>query len=137
MSTATWAWSAAASLLQRKKVRRAYIGLKMTATQPGGGRGPREGAFVEMVLPRSPAEDAGFEVEDHILEIDGRKVRHFDEVQTFVRSAKVGVHATLKVRRGDASHTLRVETADIRQLRDNQGQGAPRDGGQRRVIIMP
>lgn len=131
--------SASTSLLQRKKVPRAYIGLKMASSPLGGGRRPAEGAFVEMVLPRSPAEDAGFEVEDNILEMDGKKVRHFDEVQAFVRSAKVGANVTFKVKRDVATHTLRVQTADIRKLRENQGAGGrgSRNGGQHRVMIIP
>jgi len=110
--------SAIPSLLQRKKVPRAYLGLKMTATPPDSGKRQREGAFVDMVLPSSPAEQAGFKVDDHIVEIDGKKVRHFDEVQTFVRSAKVGAQVAFKVKRGEVTQALRVQTADIRHLRE-------------------
>lgn len=128
--------SAMTSLLQRKKVPRAYIGLKMTSTPPDSGQRERQGAFVEMVVPRSPAEKAGFQVDDQIVEVEGKKVRQFDEVQMFVRSAKVGTKATFKVKRGDTSHVLQVQTADIRQLREAQAEaskGSPKHG---RVIIM-
>lgn len=133
--------SAMTSLLQKKKVPRAYIGLKMTATSPSSSHRQREGegVFVEMVVPRSPAEKAGFEVDDQIMEIDGRKVRHFDEVQTLIRSARVGVQANFKVKRAETTHKLKVQTADIRQLRDAQAQAAKGRSpqGQRRVMVIP
>jgi len=114
--------SAMSSLLQRKKVPRPYIGLKMTTTSPNGNQRQRHARcpFVEMVVPNSPADKAGFEVDDQILEVDGRKVIHFDEVQTFVRAAKVGAQASFKIKRGENTQILSVQTADIRQLRDAQ-----------------
>lgn len=134
--------AAMASLLQRKKVPRPYVGIKMAATAPNGGDrrlGSTVGAFVDMVVPRSPAEKAGFEVGDQILEVDGKKVRHFEEVQAFVRSAKVGAQAQVKVKRGDSTQTLRVQMADIRQLRDAQSakNHSPQRHGQPRMLIMP
>lgn len=133
--------TAMASLLQRKKVPRAFVGIKMTATAPNGSdrRRGSTGAFVDMVVPRSPAEKAGFEVDDQILEVDGQKIRHFEDVQVFVRSAKVGVQATFKVKRGESTQTLRVLMADIRQLRDAQAANgrSPQRHGQPRVLLIP
>lgn len=125
--------SAMASLLQKKKVPRAYIGLKMTATPPSGSH--CEGAFVELVVPRSPAEKAGFEIDDVIVEIDGRKVCRFDEVQMFVRAAKVGAPVNFKVKRGETMQTLRAQTADIRRLREAQAANGRSPQGQHRVRI--
>jgi len=120
--------SALPSLLLGKKVPRSYLGIKM-GTAPGGRSA--EGAFVETVLDGSPAEHAGFQVDDQILEVNGRKVRHFEDVQTLVRSAQVGSKINFKVKRDKSSMvSLAVTAADIKKLR--QGSDGPR-----RVIVLP
>jgi len=122
--------SALPSLLLGKKVPRSYLGIKM-GTAPGGRSA--EGAFVETVLDGSPAEHAGFQVSDQILEVNGRTVRHFEDVQTLVRSAQVGSKINFKVKRDkDKSSmvSLAVTAADIKKLR----QGSD---GSRRVIVLP
>lgn len=129
--------SALPSLLHRKKVPRAYIGLKMSATQSDSDKTKREGALVEMVLPRSPAQAAGFETEDRILELNGKKVRHFDEVQAIVRTAQVGSKLSFKVKRDGETRSITVEAADVRKLRENREDALNRSGPRHRVIIVP
>mmetsp|Transcript_73850 Transcript_73850/g.175803 ORF Transcript_73850/g.175803 Transcript_73850/m.175803 type:complete len:459 (-) Transcript_73850:70-1446(-) len=133
--------SALPSLMQRNKVPRSYLGLKLASGPPGGRfvERSREGAYVEMVLPNSPAASAGLEVEDQIVEANGRKVGRFDELQEMVRSAKVGTQMSLKVRRGGEVKSLRVETADIRRLKTNSEKSRRGRGGAgpRQIIIMP
>uniref|UniRef100_A0A7S4PZV0 PDZ domain-containing protein n=1 Tax=Alexandrium monilatum TaxID=311494 RepID=A0A7S4PZV0_9DINO len=128
--------SALPSLLNRTKVPRSFLGLKMTAERPDGGRRP-EGALVELVLPRSPAEAAGLEAGDEIVEVQGRKVKHFDEVQTAVRSAQVGSKLSFKVRHKGESRSVNIKTADIRQLREGGSDGRSPRGGRRRIVILP
>lgn len=131
--------SAVPSLLSNKKVPRSYIGLKMTASSGGSKQRSGNGAFVEMVLPKSPAEAVGFKVDDEILELNGTKVKHFDEVQAVVRNAQVGARLTFKVKRGGHTLQLVAQAANIRELRD----GAEADRGHRqaprhhRVVIVP
>jgi len=124
---------ALSSLLQRKKVPRAYLGLKMAA-QSDGRRG--DGVFVEAVLPQSPARAAGFEADDEIIEADGRRVHHFDEVQALVRSARIGQQMAFVVKRGDKRVSLSVGAADVRELRKSSEGGNGGRGG-RRVVILP
>merc|ERR1719350_846314 len=76
------------NLLQKKKVPRPYIGVKM-ATEPRSERSRRDAVTVELVLAGSPAEKAGISSGDEILEVDGRKISKFEDVQSCVRSAKV------------------------------------------------
>ncbi|CAE7447384.1 hhoA [Symbiodinium natans] len=118
------------SLLAGKKVPRSYIGVKMAMRDDSG----REHAVVDVVLDGSPAAEAGLKVGDHIAEVSGRKVRHFDEVQLAVRSLPVDSRLKLKVRRGEKSTTLVVTTADIRRLRE-ASPASP--GGRPRVVILP
>lgn len=137
--------SALPSLLKGSKVPRAYLGLKMSSgAASGGGRGA-DGANVEIVLPGSPAEAAGFQSGDRIVELDGKRVRSFDEVQSAVRSSRVGARLSFKVQReGHKSQTLAVVAADIKMLKENSagpGKGAGRgrrgQGPHQRIIIMP
>lgn len=122
------------SLLAKKKVPRAYVGLKMSAG-PSEMKHRAQGAFVEIVLSGSPAEAAGFQVDDQIVELNGRKIRHFDEVQNTIREAKVGERLAFKVRREGQSHQLVIVAADVRQIREKAEGEPPR--AQRRLVIIP
>lgn len=134
--------SALPSLLKGSKVPRAYLGLKM-ASGAEGGRAV-DGAHVEIVLPGSPAEAAGLQSGDRIVELDGKRIRSYDEVQGAVRSSRVGARLTFKVHRdGRQSQTLTVQAADIKMLKENsagpgrgagRSQGAPRPN---RIIVVP
>jgi regulator of sigma E protease len=55
-----------------------YIALFATYGQP------RTPAVIAEVLPESAAEAAGFEVGDRILSIDGRNIRRFEDVASYV-----------------------------------------------------
>ncbi|CAJ1399590.1 unnamed protein product [Effrenium voratum] len=124
--------SALPSLLSGKKVPRSYIGLKMKSSLE---EQPHEGAFIDVVLNGSPAAEAGLKEDDQIAEVNGHKVRHFDEVQMAVRSASVGSRLKLKVRRGKESLSKTLTTADIRKLREAGPQASPKP--QHRVVIIP
>lgn len=108
------------SLLKGMRVPRSYLGLKMSTGDPDGPRW-QKGARVEVVLPESPAEAAGFKPGDDILELNGRKVDHFKEVQVAVRSAAVGSRLQFKIRSGEGckSRTVEVKSADVHDLRSN------------------
>eukprot|EP00435_Cladocopium_sp_Y103_P056427 s786_g19.t1 len=114
--------SALPSLISRKKVPRPYIGLKMKSSLESCG----QGAFVEMVLEGSPAEEAKLQENDQIVEVNGQKLRHFDQVQMAVRSTKVGGQLKLKIKRGKETVSATVTTADIRKLREAKGQESPK-----------
>ncbi|CAK9105009.1 Putative serine protease HhoA [Durusdinium trenchii] len=87
------------TLLARKKVPRSYIGvkslglhrMKFTDDSP---------AVIETVLEKSPAKEAKLQEEDQILEVNGHKVRHFDQIQKAVRNLPVGGQLKLKLKRG-------------------------------------
>ena len=121
--------SALPNLISKKKVPRPYIGLKMKSVESE----PSGGAYVEMVLEGSPAAEAKIKENDQILEVNGQKLRHFEQVQIAIRSTKVGGQVKLKIRRGKESISTTVTTADIRKLREAKGQESPK----RRVVIIP
>lgn len=122
--------SALPSLISRKKVPRPYIGVKMKSSLESFG----QGAFVEMVLEGSPAEEAKLQENDQIVEVNGQKLCHFDQVQMAVRSTKVGGRLKLKIKRGKETVSATVTTADIRKLREAKGQESPKRA---RVVIIP
>lgn len=127
------------SLLDGRKVPRAYVGIKMSNSPFEFDEDSKrhEGVTVETVLPGSPAEAAGFQVDDRIVEVEGRRVRQVDEVQSAIRAARVGVSLSFKVKReGKPSH-LSPKTADIRQLREGGGERGGRAAGRPHVMVLP
>ncbi|TGK12471.1 PDZ domain-containing protein [Leptospira fletcheri] len=64
------------------------------------------GAFVRQVVNGSAAADAGIEIEDVILDIDGTKVKNASEVVAKIRGSKVGQRLTITVFR--KGQTLKI-----------------------------
>jgi len=125
------------SLLRRKKPTRGYLGLKMSDSSPEDDERLRSGAYVQMVLPKSPAEAAGLAAEDLIVEVEGRKVKHFSDIQRLVRSAKVGTQLHFKVKRGGKSHAVTATVDDIRNLLKEVEMGPGRGAPRSRIMIIP
>lgn len=62
-----------------------------------GVRFPAQGMFVGEVVPRSPADAAGIQPGDVILQIDGRPVRRIEDMQGYLRRKQPGERITLRV----------------------------------------
>lgn len=62
-------------------------------------------AVVSAVTPNSPAAAAGFMPGDVVVEANGRTIRYFNELQTFVR-LRANEEVRLTVRRGDETRVL-------------------------------
>lgn len=69
-----------------------------------------EGAYVESVVKGSPAEKAGIQAEDIIVEINGKKVSVQDkqELGFYIAEARVGDRITVKFWRGEDQQTVSV-----------------------------
>jgi serine protease Do len=69
-----------------------------------------EGAYVVEVVENSPAEKAGIEVEDIIIEFAGKKVKGEKEnsLANLILEKKVGETVTLKIWRNGEIKTLMV-----------------------------
>lgn len=72
-----------------------------------------EGALIAKVLPDSPAEKAGFEVGDIVLEFGGRQVNRSSELPPIVGSTQVGEDVPVKILRDGESRTLSVHIAEL------------------------
>lgn len=68
---------------------------------------PRVPAEVAQITPGSAAEKAGLQIGDQIIEFDGRKIAHFDELVALVKPS-IGREATLTVRRNGVTHSVPI-----------------------------
>lgn len=72
-----------------------------------------EGALIAKVLPDSPAEKAGFQVGDIVLEFGGRHVNRSSELPPIVGSTQVGERVPVQILREGESRTLKVLIAEL------------------------
>lgn len=75
-----------------------------------GGR--KGAAYVDRVLPNSPAAAAGIRPDDLILAVNGQTIRTSDEYQKAVAALPRGSDPVLDVKRKNQVLTLRLSTAD-------------------------
>ena len=86
-------------LLRDGEIERGYLGVRLAETD--------DGVRVE-VLEDEPADAAGLESGDVVLEAAGKPVEEADDIQNAVAARKPGEKLELKVRRGDAERTVTV-----------------------------
>jgi len=67
-----------------------------------------EGALVMMVVPDSPAEDAGLRMEDIITQVDGRRVTAAAPLDEHILRYEPGDRITLTLLRDDREHEVDV-----------------------------
>ncbi len=99
-------------LVASGKVTRAYIGiLAQEITQDimeSYGLKEVAGVLVAKVEKDSPAEKAGLQVEDIILEINGQKVSSVPKFRIAIATSKVGQDISLKILRNKKEMTVKV-----------------------------
>ncbi len=103
------------------RVSRGFIGVTLTdvtpALQRALGLAVAEGAMVQDVTPRSPAERAGLRAYDVIVEVEGHKVISNQELIQNISARQPGTMTKLEVLREGRRQTLSVKLAE-RPLRD-------------------
>jgi len=111
----------AEQLIERGSVTRAYIGVKMLALTPqvredllqqGFDPGVDQGVLIQEVLRGSPAERAGLQPGDVIIQIMDNAVKAVDQVQGVIDRAKPGQRMNFTIaRQGQVRRvTVRTET---------------------------
>src|SRR5207253_892688 len=95
-----------ASKLKRfGKVKRPWTGLYVVANnralQARYGLASADGAFVGSVEPGSPADQAGIQPGDIVVELAGKKVADDDDVRHITENLRIGQTVTAAVLRGD------------------------------------
>ena len=121
---------------------RGFIGVTLTDVTPALGAGPAvaEGAMVQDVTPRSPAERAGLRPYDVIVEVEGRRVTSNEELIRYISARQPGTVAKLDVLREGRRQTMRsswpsgqpgARTSTPRRGLDGAARAATLDGSRR------
>jgi serine protease Do len=101
-------------LMAGRKITRGYLGVtiqNVTEDIAGSlGLKPSEGALVKDTVPGGPADKAGVQAGDVVLEANGQKVSSNSELTRIVALAKAGEAIHLKVLRGGKTLNLDVKS---------------------------
>ncbi len=95
------------------KVSRGWLGVQIQdvtreLAESFGMKKP-QGALIAKVLPKSPAEDAGLQVGDIVMEYNGKEVATSSSLPPMVGMTKIGEAAALKIIRQGTTKELRVK----------------------------
>jgi len=105
-------------LIEDGKINRGYIGVQITSLDETVARSVGldevEGALVNDVIAKSPAEKAGIEPGDVILELDGRKVSTSGELTAIIAQKRAGdkVNLTIWRNKKKMNKTVTLESRD-------------------------
>ena len=110
-------------LIEKGKVRRAWLGLEVQPQMKHSG--PREGVLVSGCISGSPAEKAGFESGDILLEIQGTPVsvrfpEEMPKFNSFVTELPLGEEVVTIVRRAERKVTLTVTPVEREEARPKE-----------------
>lgn len=99
-------------LVASGKVTRAYIGIQPQEITPdimeSFNLKEVAGVLVSKVEKDSPAEKAGLEIGDIILELGGEKVPNVAKFRIAVATSKIGIEVPVKIVRANKERTLRI-----------------------------
>jgi serine protease Do len=109
------------SLLKQGRIIRGYLGIQTRALQPDETRSDADGVSVAGVTPGSPAALAGVQPGDVIQKFDGRDVKNFSALRTFVAQTPLNKQVELDIMRG--GKPLKVKTQVKEQPIDYQSSG--------------
>ncbi|NOX55598.1 MAG: PDZ domain-containing protein [Planctomycetes bacterium] len=100
-----------ADLISTKRLDHTYHGLRGTDVKKGRLRELR----VESVEPGSPAEEAGFQPGDVVLEVAGRKIADQADFERSLLGRAVGEPVQVVIRRNSKKQTLELALAEYRR----------------------
>lgn len=107
----------AEDLLEHGAVRRPWVGLKIEVPQQLISREElRDGATVEMVVPNSPAAQAGVRPGDVIVRAATRPVRNGFDWEAQLLDVRVGDELPIRIRRDGRELSLRLRVADLPEV---------------------
>ena len=120
----------AAELIEDGAAEHAFLGVSLTDGTATADGETRRGAVVQEVSDGSPAGDAGVQVGDVVVAIDGDPVSGAESLTAFVREHAAGDVVTLTVVRDDAAVDVDVTLA----VRQDAAATAPTDPQQGDVV---
>lgn len=111
-------------LIARGKVVRGFLGVVPTDVTPEDAQRlkVRQGALIISVTEGSPADQAGFQVEDVVVEYDGKPVRGEIDFRDLVARTEPGTVVPVKVVRNGREQTLRVKVGEAPDLEEQMRQ---------------
>jgi serine protease Do len=119
-------------LKTKGRVQRGFIGVTLTDVTPGLqnalGLSVDQGAMVQDVTPRSPAERAGLKPYDVIVQVEGRPVTSNHELIRDISARQPGTVAKLEIVREGRRQNLQVKLAE----RPPRGEEFDRTSGMER-----
>jgi len=107
------------SLISNGKVVRGFLGVVPSALTPAQRQRygvPKGGALIETVSEGTPAAKAGLQVEDVVLEINGRPVEDDVDFRNKIAEGTPGQTVDLLVRRGGKNLTIKVKLEEAPEL---------------------
>ena len=108
------------------EVRRGRLGIEMADLTPELakklGVTSLDGAVIAVVQPGSPAEKAGLRERDIVTGLNGRPIRNAAELRARLGLTPVGEEVEMRINRGGAPRTLRVQIAAPQELGAGEGQ---------------
>lgn len=111
------AMDVADQLREHGKVRRGWLGVQIQevdlALAESFGMARPEGALISQILPGSPAEKAGFEAGDVVLEFDGKPVSTAARLPPLVGLVPPGREVTATILREGEQQTLDVTIGEL------------------------
>lgn len=124
-----------ASLIKDGRVTRGYLGVMIQDVTPNLAKEFKlketQGALVGDVTPKSPAEKAGIESGDLILEFNGKKVTDSRHLKLEVARVQPGESVPVKVLRDGSAKTLEVAVKEMpgtEQLANNDNHKNDEEG---------
>jgi serine protease Do len=104
-------------LIAGGKVTRGYLGVSLEDLTPGLAESfnlpDQNGALVGDVVPGAPAQKAGIQSGDTIIEFNGKKVTDPNSLQLMVSECSPGSEAAVKVIRDGAQKTFKVKLGEL------------------------
>ncbi|MDZ7266797.1 MAG: DegQ family serine endoprotease [candidate division KSB1 bacterium] len=105
------------SLIKHGKVVRGWLGVSIQDLNEAMARAMKlkntEGALVGEVVENSPAEKAGFQEGDVILEMEGRKIRNAAQLRNHVATTAPGTAVKFKILREGREHMLTATLGEL------------------------
>ncbi|MFI7743992.1 S1C family serine protease [Kocuria rhizosphaericola] len=104
----------AEEIINNGRATHGYLGTSVSAAPGADGRSQAfsDGAAVQQVVPGSPADDAGLEVDDVITEFNGHRIQDANSLTAAVRELPAGGTGTMTFVRDGKERTVEVTVGD-------------------------
>lgn len=124
-------------LIARGKVVRGFLGVIPADVTPEDAQRlkVRQGVLITSVTEGSPADNAGIQVEDVVVEYDGKPVRGEVDFRDLVARTEPGTVVPVKVIRNGREQTLRVKVGEYQDPDEQKRQRGQRQDSGRKLGI--